>query len=1198
MLVRRCLVFVVLLLTPLLIWSQSQNSSISGTITDASGAVVPNADLTLTSLQRQMSVQSKSGPDGLYTFPNLEPGAYELKVSATGFKPVIQRGISVSVNQLARFDVRLEVGTDVQTVNVIEASASQLNFENATRAEGVTPETINELPLIVAGGPRNSAQFLVLLPGVTTGNGNNAYDARINGGMATGDEAIMDGASMQEGFMSQSGMVSFFDFRMTPDMISEFRVLTSTYEPEYGASTGGQLIATTKSGTSAFHGGGFEYLRNKQLNAAQWQIDRKSGDVRGKDNENEFGGFVGGPVKIPKIYNTDRARTFFFTDIEFFRQRGGVNVNPITVPTAQEKLGDFSDWPTTIYDPLTTRLNPTFNAGSPISAGNPKYLRDPLTCGGKVNVICTSRLSPDALGFLKYLPDPNKSGISNNYLPPTAIPDGILGDANHYLIKIDQYFGSKDHFAATIWRQMTPAKFLSILPLQLATESFSSPQNSWVNRLNYDHTFSPTILNHMAFGYLNRNEGYGSINYTYADQLPQIAGVPSHRYPPAVSFSNGYTGMGNSTGLNNEDITTRPTYVWNDMVTWVRGRHTIKAGFEYRAIQGNAHNAGNESGSFYFDAGQTGLPTATGSGNAMASYLLGAANSGSVNLISVRGKYIRQNAYILHVGDTWKMTNKLSVNYGLRWDNFSPSWEKYNNMSFFDFGPNPGAGGRPGRLAFAGDKFGAASAGVQYPEDNWKNGYGPRLGIAYALNDKTVIRTGYGIFYTQAFYPGWGGGVDQSGFNTGASIGTTGLGGLDPAFYWDQGFPIDRLKQPPFIDSSYSNGQGGPTYRPKDANRLSYAQQYNLTIERQLTGNAMVSVAYVGNKGTRLPSQISPLNVLNPSLLQTIGPAKLKDQFGPNDTSVDGVPAPYADWYQQLHNYGCTPSVAQALVPYPQYCGGVTGLNENLGSSTYHSFQLKAEKRFSAGLYSLLAYTHSKLLTSASGITQSSSATWNGSTGSVISPFEMHRNKSLASDDVPNSFSLATVYELPVGKGKKFLNSGGFTDRLVGGWEITSTIKYSSGTPLWFRANNCSVPGQFQLQCIPAVLPGQDPFLVPLGQYDPGKKQPLFNPAAFESTSLFTSGTYYGVGPRISGFRGFPYKNMDIGLGKRTRITERVNFLLRAEAFNAFNLHNFTCTGNGGCQNFNTTLGDVNFGKWGGSVTSPRNIQLVGRIEF
>ncbi len=225
------------------------------------------------------------------------------------------------------------------------------------------------------------------------------------------------------------------------------------------------------------------------------------------------------------------------------------------------------------------------------------------------------------------------------------------------------------------------------------------------------------------------------------------------------------------------------------MVTWVKGRHTLKFGGEYRSIQGNVHNHGNESGNFYFDAGQTGLPTVTGSGNAMASFLLGAVNNGSVNLFSLKSVYPRQKAYIWHVGDTWKATTKLSVNYGLRWDNFTPSWEKYDNLVFFDFGPNPGAGGRPGRLGYAGDKWGNASTGTRYPEENWKGGFGPRLGIAYGWNEKTVIRTGYGLFYTQAFYPGWGGGMDQTSLNSSPSLGTTGLGGLDPAFYWDQGFP-------------------------------------------------------------------------------------------------------------------------------------------------------------------------------------------------------------------------------------------------------------------------------------------------------------------------------------------------------------------------------------------------------------------------
>jgi hypothetical protein len=293
----------------------------------------------------------------------------------------------------------------------------------------------------------------------------------------------------------------------------------------------------------------------------------------------------------------------------------------------------------------------------------------------------------------------------------------------------------------------------------------------------------------------------------------------------------------------------------------------------------------------------------------------------------------------------------------------------------------------------------------------------------------------------------------------------------------------------------------------------------------------------------------------------------------------------------------CQPTVAQALLPFPQYCGSLTGLNENLGSSTYHAFQLKIEKRMSAGLYMLLAYTHSKLLTSAAGVTQVTGLT-GGVTSSVISPFEMSRNKSLAPDDVPNNFTLAAVYELPIGKGKRWLTGGGPLNYVIGGWQITSTWKYSSGTPFWFRSSNCGVPGQFRLECIPAVLNGKSPFLTDIGSFDPGSGQRLFDPSAFEPESAFTGINYYGVGPRVSNFRGLPFKNVDIGLGKKTQIGEKVSFLLRAEAFNAFNLHNFTCTGTGGCQAFNATLGDASFGTWNGSVTSPRNIQLVGRIEF
>jgi hypothetical protein len=357
-----------------------------------------------------------------------------------------------------------------------------------------------------------------------------------------------------------------------------------------------------------------------------------------------------------------------------------------------------------------------------------------------------------------------------------------------------------------------------------------------------------------------------------------------------------------------------------------------------------------------------------------------------------------------------------------------------------------------------------------------------------------------------------------------------------------------------------------------------------------------VSVAYVANKGTRLPSQNLPINALNPTLLSLGG--RLTDQFGPNDAVVDGVAAPYAGWAQQLISAGgCAPTVAQALSPYPQYCDGLFGLDENVGNSTYHSFQGKLEKRYSNGLYALFSYTRSKLITDTAGVTQIGDSGGGGLSRGVISPFERKRNKAISQDDVPNNVTLALTYELPFGRGKRWLNRGGLLNGLAGGWEITSAFKYASGTPLLFRSDYCNVPSQFQVACIPSILPGANPFAQDKSNFNPNK--PLFNAAAFQSPNVFNY--YYGTGERVTNYRGFAYKNVDIGIGKRIPITERVTMLLRGEAFNAFNLHNFVCSGgnNGYCNPFNTTdISSPSFGTWNGSVTAPRNIQIVGRIEF
>jgi hypothetical protein len=1158
--------------------AQSFNGAITGVVRDSTGGVVAETALTLRNLATDQTVGTAvSGAEGEYAFRNLAPGKYEVTAVKDGFQQVSLNDIVVPLSTQVRVDVSLPVGGLQDRVEV--SSASSVLNTTATQEHGITPETLQQLPLTFNSGPRAAAAFAILMPGISTGGGANAFDARTNGGLQSGDEATVDGVSMQQGFMSQGGMVSIFqDFPMSPDMVSEVKVLTSNYAPEYGSSTSGQIQAVTRSGGSDFHGAAFTYNRNDSLTATQWGADTKP-----KYDRKNFGANIGGPAKVPVLWG-EKVKSYFFFNYEGFRQEGGANAPTVSIPSLRERNGDFTDWRDSsgnlipIYDPATIRPD-----------GRGGYLKDQfMGCNGnQPNVICPSRISPIVRAWLDALPNPTSEGALNNYLGP-PIPDSILGNSNYFLGRYDLQIGNTDHMFASFWHQRAPAKFNSVLPQEIASESFSDPQNSWVSRFNWDRTFSNTLLNHMSMGYLNRNEGYGSINQSFVNDFPQIPGVAGVGAPPQFSFSDGFAQYGNAQGNNEDSITTRPTFIINDMLTWTKNAHTLKFGMEYRKIMGNLHANTNLSGSFSFGRGATSI-LGVNSGSPIASFLLGAVDSGSSSFRAVNTAYPRQTAWVLHAGDTWRVNTKLTLDYGLRWDYYSPSSEKYDRFSFLDpVGPNSGAGGRPGRLAFAGDGYGAASYGAPYPEKNWYGGYAPRLGAVYNLNDKTVVRTGWGIFYTQAFYPGWGGGISQDGFSNTPTFSNT-LGGIQPAFFLDQGFP-QNFKAPPDIRDDYRNGQG-ILYRPLDANERSYAHQWNISVDRELGANLSLSVAYVGSAGRRLPSSIEPLNAIDPAYL-SLGD-RLNDEFTPGMTSLNGVPVPYAGWVEQMT--GCAPSVAQALRPYPQYCDNLQGLNENHGSSHYNSLQVKLEKRFSGSTYALVSYTLSKTISSGSDNTQRDAVTWSGLQG-VISPFERDRNEAIAATDTPHVLSAAFVYQLPFGEGKKWANTGGLVNALAGGWQMSTIFRYSSGLPLYFRSSFCNVPGQFRAGCIPAIINPSAVFAQDKGDYDPGRG-PLFNAAALEPVNAFNY--YYGQGNRVEEtVRGFGYHNQDLSFIKNTKLPGNTNFQFRIEAFNIWNWHIFSNPGEWGGLAFTNDVASPDFGKWNGSVTDPRSVQLAVRFEF
>jgi Carboxypeptidase regulatory-like domain len=1179
---------VILLATGQRGFGQDTNASLSGTVTDPSNAAIPNAKLTLTNSATGFQSNFVSDETGAFTFRNLTPGTYKIEITAAGFKSTTQTGIQLSPNQASRLDIHLTMGQTNETVTVT-ADTSLINFESQSLEGGVSPETLQSFPLTVSGAPRSSVAVAIMMPGVTSAGGGNAFNARINGGIITGDEALVDGATTIEGFMNQSGMVALqTDFGMSPDITSEVKVLTANYDAQYGDTTSGQLIITTKSGGEQFHGAAYEYLRNDMFNAFQYGAHGK----KPPDKENDYGANIGGPILLPKMHGPDSFfKGYFYFNWEGFQDHGSANSPTLSIASAKARNGDFSGWGSQLYYPADPAKYGAL-AGQPIPGNqiDPRF-QDPI-----------------AQAWIAKEPTPTNGGEINNYFVPKSGQGSLTNSENVYFWRVDMNVGQKDHLYYTYWWQYAGVNTGSDLPIDLSTASPANPENAPIQRLNWERNFSPVMTNHLTLGYLNRNEGYYALNGKA--QLPTVSGVAIPGRLPQMSFGSFYSQLGNST-TPTPNTTTRGTYALNDVFTRVFGRHTVKAGFEYHMAGTTIHVAGNEGGTYTFNSDTTGNlncpSTAACPGDPMASFYLGAVGGASVDYRNVHAEYPRQYAYAVHAGDAWRLSPKLTLNYSLRWDYISPFKEKYNNLSFIDpIGANPGAGNRPGRLAFAGNKWGAASYGKDYPEEPFKTAIAPRVGFAYTIDNKTVVRAGYGIYYGQAFYPGWDGGMSLEGFNKTLNLSETASGGLQiPAIYLNSGIAASQVGDTQHISSDFENGRTPAKYRPLDGNHRPYSQQWNMTVERELPNNFFVALSYVGTKGTHLPSAMSPLNVIDP-LDPSITPMgtdlrkSYNDPDGPATFAKYGVSTPYVGWESQMTS--CAPTLAQALTPYPQYCGVMQGQNEQHATSIYNSFQSSVQRHFRDGLYALWSLTLQKMYTDAADTTQAGNTTGTGNQGNngQFSPFHLFpRAWALVPDNVPLTTQVAIVYDLPFGANKRWLTSGGISNVLVGGWQVSPLWRWEYGTPFSFYSSNCNTVGQFREGCVPGFRPGAK--VQPHGRngFNPAEGR-YFDLNAFETD--FSRFGYTGTGNAVTTTYGPAYQNVDMAFTKDTAITERVHFKLSANFFNTFNNH-YLINSQGGNYGgpsvaFTTDVSSADFGKWNGAVTTPRTIQFAGRIEF
>jgi hypothetical protein len=1214
--------------------AQSDRGTIAGTILDSSGGVVQGATIVATGVDTGAVYKTSSTDTGAYRISDMQVGAYNLTVTAAGFKTSEQKGLVVQVNTTSSLDITLQPGDVKETLTVV-ADMPTLQTETSDIGTVVSTRQILELPLAVnATGQshlRSPETFVFLTPGTagpgTADSGSGVFQAKLAGGQNFGNEVLLDGASTAR---ADSGS-SFDQTAPSVEALQEFKVTTSTVPAEFGRTTGGVESFTTKSGANRFHGTAYDIFRNEDLNAKEWfkNLNNQPKDI---DKKNDYGGSFAGPVWIPKVYN-GHDKTFFFFSWEQYRQKQG-STNLSTVPTDQERQGDFSAFLgpvlTTNGQPGGTPITNPCDNNNPIREGQ---IFDPSTTQTIGGVQCRKPfannkvpISTVAQNILALTPEPTSSDknlLINNFSFTSVNP--ILDTT--WTVRVDHSFSDRDKlFFSFSKRDQESINGTPDLPPPLDAGAFNHPFVTDYYRVGWDHIFSSTLLNHLNVG-LNRIYNNNIASSANGTDWPAKLGISGAHGPifPEITFAGGGQQSLTSYGTAQFDANYVNSLVVADSVSWTKGRHTLRMGIDWRAYQYSVIDQSHESPGLGFDFAQTAVEPAlsggTTTGNAYASFLIGAVQSWS---LAIRSRQPRFNSkYIAgYAQDDFKIRRNLMLNIGMRYEVETPRTEASNSQSVISLtAANPGAigpnGPLPGALIFAGSGPNHCNCNASGAQTYHKN-FAPRLGFSYAPDNlfghlgRTVLRGGYAIYYGPLDYGDFGQSLTD-GFTASPSASAP----FGPVISLDSGipsFPAPPNLNPAQDNTGFGGGFGGPTYLAPSYGRPGMVQNWSLEAERQLAPDLILSVGYVGMHATRLRSALAQIDDLNPKFFS------LGNQLNLLVTNPgSSVTAPYAKF---CSDYGCGPgggaTVAQALRPFPQYTNIDTDCClENLGQSTYNALLVKVERRFHNGLNLLASYTYSKTLTDADSALPSFSQFSGG--GFAQNPFNLKSEKSLSYQDIPHTLVVSYIYELPVGKGKKFLNKGGIVDKVIGGWQIGGVQRYQSGQPLSFSCAT-GVPGysSFLTGCIRFDRVAGQPLLAGgASSFDragasnasnsgctenangtfsaPASGNSYFNCAAFidpNASGLVTQRGYaFGNMPRITGeVRSQKYFNEDFSIIKRVSLTEGQSLTLKAELVNAFNRHVFGRP--------DTGPGDGTFGAVFGTVDGSRKVQLALRYQF
>src|SRR6266446_5890812 len=1196
--------------------AQSTNASLTGRITDSSKGVVPNALVVAINTGTRIHYETVTNATGSYYVTDLPPGTYRIEVEKVGFKAVIKSDLVLHVQDALEINFEMVLGSASESVTV-RGGVPPLDTESSTIGTVVEQRKVNELPL----NGRNVFNLIelaasVVPQGSSTGTpvGVNPFgwgNYQVNGSFGNESAEFLDGQPLNIGYINLPVLIP------TQDSIQEFKVQTSNLGPEWGKFSGGVTNLSTKTGTSSLHGEAYEYLRNKIFNANDFFLNAV-GKSRPPWVQNQFGANAGGPLNISR--KGGRNKTFWFFSWESFRLRTGQPFTA-TVPDAKERIGDFSEICKSgfaggicndrqtdangksvvinqIYDPCAGSVN--------AEGACPGSTATPTPFAG--NIIPAGRINPTSAKLLNLWPAPNNTtAFTNNFT--TVASTG--GDQN-------QVVGRMDHNIKNSQRLFIRFSYWNILDLPidplgsgLCADRCAENYHSRAIAAGYTRTVTPTVIfglnvsvSRFSYNRSPKNSGFDLTTIGWPASYNQT--VPAvMRTPPTPCVANFADNIICSQGQSFiQDRNTQ--YNLSPSISMLRGRHQYQFGSQLEVGRDNYAQSNIASGAFDFCApGQacfTSLPGVSGTGFSFADFLLGYADNFN-NFVNhffaqavvptfTAGQQIYRAVYF---ADSWHATNRLTLNLGLRYELQGPWSERFNRLSYFDptatsfltqFLP-------AGSPLLKGDVF-LVNSGDRNNIPLEKIDFSPRIGLAYGINSKTVIRSGYGIFWIPNYVS-----FSLNPLNDMVNAATTTYSGTI-----DGTHPVNTIALPFPAGISAPPGrslgtEGTQQYLTQVVQSITevdrnhhpegYVQQWNLNVEHELPADFFLSAAYVGSKGTHLEQYSQQVNQISDALLAQA--AAQVDLTLPNPRQnvviVQSTPNPFFINGQALALTGSTTTKGQLLRPYPQYTS-VQLAGQGSYDSIYHSFQLTVQRRFAGAGSLLVAYTNSKLISDTDTLTS-----WlETGVGGIQNNNNLRGERSLSSQDIPQRLVVSYVLDLPFGRGRKFFSGvSDVAEKIMGGWGVDGVTIFQRGFPLVFTNGQLNGTTLFGGGSRPNLVPACDPNV---STNSNSRLAGWFHAACFSAPADFE----FGNEPRVdSRLRAAGITNFDFAVFKRTRFAgnERFGLEFRTEFFNLFNRTQFAAPNTVCCSDNNQNFGVVTATAPG---TNPRLVQFALKFLF